>query len=75
MAFIYMFSMIGVGQAGVQTQQIAPPSGGVSPLAWVIICALAGTVVAGAGRLLTLLASTSYERPDGLGCSGTTDFP
>jgi len=43
----YLVALAMGGQAGAQvTKAMEPPSGGVSPLAWVIICALAATVVA-----------------------------
>jgi hypothetical protein len=46
MIYIFMLVLIGGGQAGAPIQQIAPPSGGISPLAWTIILALTTALVA-----------------------------
>jgi len=44
--FLALATVLG-DQAGAQATKLTdPPSGGVSPLAWVIICALATAVVA-----------------------------
>lgn len=47
MSYLFALLLAVGGQAGAPTQQIAtPPSGGISPLAWVIICALTTALVA-----------------------------
>lgn len=61
---LILLCLLAPGQGSGVQKVVDPPSGGVSPLAWVIICALATAVVALGKFCLTLYGDLKKSRED-----------